>query len=186
MNFKYFYSFFTKFFLDKWGIYPIDYSQEMKRTDKLDNLQVAQNEPRSRNSKKGFSLVEMMVGSAVLTLVLAGSFSGLGQALLIQENVQSSNFATQLLQSEMDEIHLLNWSEISRLQGTGNFDPRTNFSTVPLRDYTCTRVVSTLGTTQKEIRLEVGWTDMRGKTHSQSYVTYYTKDGLFDYSYRAL
>jgi len=44
---------------------------------------------RSTQDKKGFSLVELMVGSTVLTLVLAGSFSGLGQALCISEVVQS-------------------------------------------------------------------------------------------------
>ena len=158
----------------------------MKRTKNKTGFTGEHIESRSIKSKRGFSLVELMVGSTVLTLVLAGSFSGLGQAFLIEENVQSSNFAVQLLQSEMDEIHLLNWNEISQLQGTGSFDPRKNFSTVPLRNYTCTRIVSSLGSTQKEIRLQVGWTDMRGRTHSQGYVTYYTKEGLFDYSYRAL
>lgn len=127
-----------------------------------------------------------MVGSAVLTLVLAGSFSGLGQALCISEVVQSSNFAAQLLQSEMDEIHLLQWSEVNSLEGTKSFDPRKNFSTVPLRDYSCTQIVSAKGGSQKEIRLIVEWTDLRGKRHSQEYVTYYTKEGLFDYSYRSL
>ena len=128
----------------------------------------------------------MMVGSTVLALVLAGSFSGLGQALLIEENVQSANFASQLLQSEMDDIHLMNWNEVSSLPGRGEFDPRKNFSTIPLRDYTCSRFVTSLGSAQKQIRLQVAWTDLRGRTHSQDYVTFYTKDGLFDYSYRSL
>ncbi len=140
----------------------------------------------STRVKKGFSLVDVMVGSTILTLVLAGAFSGLGQAICITEVVQSSNFATQLLQSEMDEIHLLQWDEVANLQGKDTFDPRKNFSTVPLRDYSCTRIVSSKGTSQKEIRLIVEWTDMRGKRHSNEYVTYYTKEGLFDYSYRSL
>ena len=141
---------------------------------------------RPTQDKKGFSLVELMVGSTILTLVLAGAFSGLGQALCISEVVQSSNFAAQLLQSEMDEIHLLQWDEVADLQGKDSFDPEKNFSTVPLRDYSCTRIVSSKGTSQKEIRLIVEWTDLRGKRHSREYVTYYTKEGLFDYSYRSL
>ncbi len=142
--------------------------------------------PFSIQQKKGFSLVELMVGSTVLALVLAGSFSGLGQALMIEENVQSSNFAAQLLQSEIDEIHLLNWTEISQLPRTGSFDPEKNFSKVPLRNSICTMTVTSKSSNQKEIRLQVGWTDMRGKSHSQDYVTYYTRNGLFDYSYRVL
>ncbi len=161
------------------------YGRRMKRIQKY-GLQKRREDRRSTQDKKGFSLVELMVGSTILTFVLAGAFSGLGQALCISEVVQSSNFATQLLQSEMDEIHLLQWDEVANLQGESNFDPRKNFSTVPLRDYSCTRIVSSKGTSQKEIRLIVEWTDLRGIRHSNEYVTYYTKEGLFDYSYRSL
>ena len=157
----------------------------MKRI-KNNGLKERRQDRCSTQDKKGFSLVELMIGSAVLTLVLAGSFSGLGQAICISEVVQSSNFAAQLLQSEMDEIHLLQWNEVAILEGTNSFDPRKNFSTVPLREYSCTRIVSPKGSFQKEIRLIVKWTDLRGKRHSQEYVTYYTKEGLFDYSYRSL
>ena len=156
------------------------------KTNKKTRIQQRRPGRRSTQDKKGFSLVELMVGSTVLTLVLAGSFSGLGQALCISEVVKSSNFAAQLLQSEMDEIHLLQWDEVDNLEGTSSFDPRKNFSTVPLRDYSCTRIISPKGSFQKEIRLIVGWTDLKGMPHNQEYVTYYTKDGLFDYSYRTL
>ncbi len=157
----------------------------MKRLEKY-GLSQERNESLSTQQKHGFSLVELMVGSTVLALVLAGSFSGLGQAMLIEENVQSANFASQLLQSEMDEIHLLNWTEVISIPAKGEFDPTKNFSTIPLRDYTCSRFVTSLGSSQKQFRLQVGWTDLRGRRHSQDYVTYYTKDGLFDYSYRSL
>ncbi len=157
----------------------------MKRIIKT-KIQATRAKRKSAQGKEGFSLVELMVGSTVLTLVLAGSFSGLGQALCISEVVQSSNFASQLLQSEMDEIHLMQWNEVNRLEGTSSFDPRKNFSSVPLRDYSCTRVISQKGSSQKEVRLTVGWTDLRGKPHNREYVTYYTKEGLFDYSYRTL
>ena len=78
---------------------------------------------RSRRGRNGgFSLVEFMVGSGVMTLVLAGCFSGIGQAIVISENVESSNFATQILQSEIDEIHTMQWSEIEQLSNQGAFN----------------------------------------------------------------
>ncbi len=157
----------------------------MKRMNKI-GLRQERSNSHSAQNKKGFSLVELMVGSTALALVLAGSFSGLGQAMLIEENVHSSNFASQLLQSEMDEIHLMNWTEVSNLSGKGTFNPEKTFSSIPLRSPSYTRIVSSLGSSQKQIRLQVAWTDLRGKSHSQDYVTFYTKDGLFDYSYRAL
>ncbi len=134
----------------------------------------------------GFSLVEFMVGSGVMTLILAGCFSGIGQAIVICENVKSSNFAAQILQSEIDEIHNMQWSEIEQLSNQGAFNPHAYFSTIPLRDYSCQRFINSVGSNQKEIRLIVGWIDLRGRSHHREYVTYYTKDGLFDYSYRAI
>ena len=158
-----------------------------------------------RSAKKkspGFSLVEFMVGSGVMTLVLdftlhnmgtmpgcsfrSFCFSGLGQALQISENVKSGNFAAQILQSEMGEIHTLQWNEVNQLPSTGNFDPKAYFSIIPLRDYSCQRSITDLGSLQKEIRLTVSWTDLKGLSHDREYVTYYTKDGLYDYTYRAL
>ncbi len=135
--------------------------------------------------KRGFSLVEFMVGSGVMTVVLAGCFSGILQAILISENVKSSNFAAQILQSEMDEVHNLQWDEVDALPAQETFDPTQYFSSIPLRDYSCTRQVSTLSADQKEVRLTVSWTDLKGKSHDRHYVTYYTKNGLYDYNYRA-
>ena len=139
-----------------------------------------------RGENGGFPLVEFMVGSGVMTLVLAGCFSGIGQAIVISENVESSNFATQILQSEIDEIHTMQWSEIEQLSNQGTFNPEAYFSTIPLRDYSCQRLINSVGSNQKEIRLIVEWVDLRGRSHNREYVTYYTKDGLFDYSYRSI
>lgn len=58
---------------------------------------------------KGFTLVEMMMGVSVLTVILAGCFSALGQALVVSENAEQTNFVTELLQCEMNQIQTLNW-----------------------------------------------------------------------------
>ena len=158
----------------------------MKSKSRNSNDSTFQGVGQHSGKKKGFSLVEFMVGSGVMTLVLAGYFSGIGQALLISENVKSGNFAAQILQSEMDEIHTLQWDEVDQLPSSGNFDPKAYFSIIPLRDYSCQRSITDLGSFQKEIRLAVSWTDLKGISHNREYVTYYTKDGLYDYTYRAL
>ena len=141
---------------------------------------------KSIEEKEGFSLVEFMIGAGVMTLVLAGCFSGIGQALLISENVKSGNFAAQILQSEMDEIHTLQWNEVDQLPGSGYFNPKLYFPIIPLRDYICQRTVTDFWGLQKEIRLTVSWRDLKGLSHDREYVTHYTKDGLYDYTYRAL
>ena len=150
-------------------------------------MHLFQKEIKSRYSlsKRGFSLVEAMMGASVLTLVLAGCFSGLGQALLISENVKSYDYASQLLQSEMESVRSLQWDEVDSL-GSGSFDPSVYFTNNPMRDMDCQRILSDKNAWQKEIRLSVTWNDFRGISHSREYVSYYTKEGLSDYYYRAL
>ncbi len=140
---------------------------------------------RTERKKGGFSLVEAMMGAGVLTLVLAGCFNGLGQSILISENVKSYNFSAQLLQCEMETVRALQWDEVASL-GNGSFDPTVYFTNVPLRDYSCQRLISNKGSDQKEIRLTVTWKDLRGISHSREFVSYYSKEGLSDYYYRAL
>ena len=149
--------------------------------------QLPQKDSKSRyaQSKRGFSLVEAMMGAGVLTMVLAGCFSGLGQALLMSENVRSYDFASQLLQSEMESVRSLQWAEVDSL-GSGSFDPSVYFTDNPMRDISCQRVISDKNAWQKEIRLSVTWKDFKGISRSREFVSYYSKEGLSDYYYRAL
>ena len=68
-----------------------------------------------------------------MTLVLAGSLVEPGQAIVISENVESSNFATQILLRLM-KFTTMHWSEIEQLSNQGAFNPEAYFSTIPLRD----------------------------------------------------
>ena len=137
---------------------------------------------------KAYSLVELMMGTTLLTVVLAGTFSALGQALFLSEKVQHSNFVSELLQSELNEVNNYNWNSIGNLPASGSFDPTDYFSIIPLKNYACTRTVQNHPTysNMKEIRLTVTWVDMKGKTHSRELVSYYSKGGINDYYYEAL
>lgn len=140
------------------------------------------------HKKRGYSLVELMIGATLLTVVLAGTFSALGQALFLSEKVQHSNFVTELLQSELNEVNNYNWDRIITLPASESFDPAKYFSDIPLKNYTCTRTVVNHPTysNMKEIRLTVTWDDMRGKSYSRELVSYYAKGGMNDYNYEAL
>ena len=134
----------------------------------------------------GFTLVELMMGLAVMTAILAGCFNLLGQALLASERAQDFDFVSQLLQSEMESLRTLQWRQLQQLPSAGTFNPKSYFSIVPLRDYDCRRIITQRSGLQKEVRLRVRWTDMKGSRQSREYVSYFTKDGLYDYNYRAL
>ena len=134
----------------------------------------------------GYSLVELLVGSGALTMVMAGMFGALGQATGLVENVRSASFATQTLQLEMDEILFMQWDEIEAMGENSTFDPGTYFSEVPLRNATCARTITNLDPNMKEIRLSVSWQDLHGMDHNREFVTYYSKNGLYDFDYTSL
>ncbi len=137
---------------------------------------------------RGFSLVEMMIGTSVLAVILAGCFGALGQALVISENAKQSNFVTELLKCEMNQIQTLNWQALNKLPKKGAFDPKTYFSDIPLINYTCQRQVKNHVTIAdlKEIRLVITWNDIKSKTRTRELMTYYSKLGLNDNHYEAL
>ena len=126
------------------------------------------------------------MGSSVLTLVLAGCFMGIGQAMIITENMRSSNFAAQVLEAEMENLRTGTWDDIAGMRESTTFRPSRYFTDVPLRDYRCTRSITSQGDSLKEIRLSVSWTDLKGVSHSRQTVTYYARNGLNDYFYRTI
>ena len=145
-----------------------------------------ENKKRFR-SRRGHSLVECMVGTGVMTVVLAGTFSAVGQGMLMSDGVKSEEVAIQVLQTEMENLRTLSWNEIDRLQRRGKFDPSTSFPDFPFTNYRCERIVTPKGDSQKEIRLIFSWSATRGRrTNQREFVSYFTKGGLYDFNYRAL
>jgi hypothetical protein len=127
-----------------------------------------------------------MMGTSVLTLVLAGCFAGMGQAMVLSENVKSSNFAAQALEAEMESLRTKTWDEINAMRETTRFRSSRYFGTVILRDGLYTRSITAQSDTMKEIRLSVTWTDLKGISHTRQSVTYYARNGLSDFFYRAI
>ncbi len=137
--------------------------------------------------KKGYSLVEVMMGTGVMTVVLAGTFSAVGQGMLMSDGVKSEEVAIQVLQTEMEDLRTLSWEEIDRLPRRSRFDPMEHFSDFPFSNYNCHRIITPVNDSQKEIRVVFSWSPTKGrKTNRREFVSYFTKGGLYDFSYRAL
>ena len=132
-----------------------------------------------REKQGGFTLAELLVGTAANLLVIAGLFSALGQGIIYSENARSLDFVTQLLDVEMDEIQVLSWTEINALSPSASFDPHAYFAQVPLRQYECIREVTDESAGLKKINLIVSWHDLRGLEHSRNSVTFLTENGVY-------
>jgi prepilin-type N-terminal cleavage/methylation domain-containing protein len=137
------------------------------------------------SSQKGFSLVELMIGTMVIGLVLISSLAGLSTGYRMIESARDYTRSTQILQSEMEDLRTLNWTDLSSFPSWATFTPSEQFSSAYNNKYTCYRYIWTRKADQLGVRLYVVWYSPNGKYLWRSFDTYFTKEGINDYYYRS-
>ncbi|MGJ3243818.1 MAG: hypothetical protein ACFE0O_12820 [Opitutales bacterium] len=146
--------------------------------------------PRQSKEKarSGFSLFETVMGTAVMSLVLAGVFSGLTQAAHLTDRARSEQFVTQVLQNEIVELKAESWNTISSLSSV-TYDYRDTQShlekyftdPVPVLNLTYNRSVESLNAgKQRRITIEMEWVTMAGQKLSREIAFTYTQGGVYD------
>jgi prepilin-type N-terminal cleavage/methylation domain-containing protein len=134
--------------------------------------------------KSGFTLVEVMCALTVLILVFLSSMAAVTIGFRLLEDARLSTLSSQVLQSEMENLRLKNWTQLSALPASGSFTVETNLNTASFNRFTCSRAISDVRADLKEVSLQLSWRSMDGRLHTRRYVTYIAKEGLNDYYYR--
>lgn len=116
---------------------------------------------------------------------------------------RGSTMASQIIQSEMERVRMMSWTNISTLStatdidapfpagspaGVEMFDGATNFSSNAnvAGKYTITRTVtpdSTRPSDVMNITIAVTWLGYDNRRHTRSFRSMYAKNGLYDYYY---
>jgi type II secretory pathway pseudopilin PulG len=138
--------------------------------------------PRGR--RDAFTLVEVMAAMTVLILVMMSSIAAMTIGFRLLEDARLSTLASQVLQSEMENIRLKNWTQLSEIPETGAFTVDSNLLSASFSKFTCTRSVTDLHTDMKQVAVSLSWKSMDGRPHTRRYVTYVGRNGLNDYYYR--
>ncbi|MDQ8201652.1 type II secretion system protein [Pelagicoccus sp. SDUM812003] len=153
--------------------------------------------PPLTSRRRGFTLVEMMVGLVCVGIVLTAAFASATQTLRMQEVSRDYTRVAQILQSQLEDIRTWNWSDLETFQAEtgGNMQVVTldgEFMDAFGSRYTCERQVRDRkdenGLTvsgQKEIVVKVTWQSNDGKVNTKSAACWYTEGGLHDYYYRS-
>lgn len=137
---------------------------------------------------RGMTLVEVMMAASVLMLGILSSLFALQSGFQMIDTARKTTLASQILQSEVENLRLKNWSQIDALPASETLaveDIDDSFSTVS-HLFSCTRTVSQVRTNLKRVILVVQWTSYDGRTLTRQYETYFGKNGLNDYYYRTL
>ena len=132
--------------------------------------------------RRAFSLAEVMVASTVLVLGVSGALVTLQRSLTSIAQARQLDAASQLMQTELERLRLLNWNQLQSLQDSG----RTAVATPVGGDFarfTCERQIRDLREGMKEITLVAFWGGLDGRAHTARLVTRYSRSGLNDYFY---
>jgi len=120
----------------------------------------------------------------IMSLVFVSSIAALTIGFRVLEDSRMSTLASQVLQSEMENLRLKNWSQISALPASEPFTIDTTLDSTNFQKFTCTRRITDVRADLKQITLVVQWNAMDGKSRVRRYLTYMGENGLNDYYYR--
>lgn len=101
---------------------------------------------------------------------------------------RGTTLASQIIQSEMERLRMMSWTNITALPAKEAFDGATYFSSNPdiAGKYTITRTITddaTRPTEVKDMTVYVTWLSYDGRSHTRSFTAKYAKNGLYDYFY---
>lgn len=131
---------------------------------------------------RAFTLLEVMVAATVLLFGLVSSITALQQGFQAVDTARQLTFASQLMQTEIEQLRLKSWAQLQALQDSGATAVPVTGGTATGR-FTCTRAISDLKTDMKQITVTATWSGYDGRPHTARLVTQYSKSGLNDYFY---
>jgi hypothetical protein len=128
--------------------------------------------------------MEIMIAMTVLLLVFMSALAGLTIGFRMLEEARTSTLASQVLQSEIENLRLKNWTQLSAMPATEPFSVEVDTTLSGFPNFVCTRSIYTVQSDMKEAVLTVAWTAKDGRARSRRYITYLAKGGINDYFYR--
>ncbi len=126
-----------------------------------------------------FTLVEVMVASLVLVFGIVSAISAMQSGVRAMDRTRKLALATQVLQTEMEQLRLKSWTQLDALAGTSTFTPDSAASGASA--FTCTRRITSPKSDMKEITLTADWRGSDGRPQTAKLITRYGKNGLNDY-----
>lgn len=138
------------------------------------------------NPKAGYTLMEVMIATFLVVIIFAGGFGALLQGNKLIEISRDETRASQVLQSEIEELRAYNWDALIALNAESKYSPQASFTDAYATRYTVKRTIATRSSTQKRVTIQVFWTDNGGTEHMREYITLVTKEGLYDFYYRTI
>lgn len=149
-----------------------------------------------RRRSRGFTILEVALAATVMALGISSSMIAMQTGFKALDVARDTTLASQILQSEMERIRLMAWSNtattaidsITELPASEEVSLAAMFSssTALAEKFRVVRTVEP-GSYRTEyvryITISVTWRSFDGRTHTRSFRSMYAKNGLYDYYY---
>jgi Tfp pilus assembly protein PilV len=144
--------------------------------------------PRRGRRNQAFTIIELALATFCLAIGIGTAVIAMQTGFRHLDLARGTTLAAQIMQSEMERIRMMSWTGVTALAATETFDGATNFttSTRVTGKYRVTRTRTpdtTRPTEVMNIGLSVAWNTYDGRSHTRSFNSIYTKNGLYDYYY---
>jgi Tfp pilus assembly protein PilV len=148
-----------------------------------------------RRSVRAVTILEVMVAVMVLALTITSSLQVLGSGLRAMDTARYSTLAGQILQSQMEKLRLMNWSQLQNVEGintpftadVGTSSTSSSGGSVvtsnQVKNFSCIQTIQADSTYSNmiDIKLTASWSGMDGINHSRTYYTQYSQHGISDF-----
>jgi prepilin-type N-terminal cleavage/methylation domain-containing protein len=142
---------------------------------------------------KGFTLIEVMMAAAVMSLSLVGMIQVIVSGSEMLDMSRRQTIAMQIIHGQIDNVRLSDWSTVNAYSSprTVNVDSADQSSNISYgfvfgsnlpgisRGFQCTRTISTVRTDLLQITFTVTWRSSTGRTYQRTGSTYYGNNGLY-------
>jgi hypothetical protein len=154
---------------------------------------------RGLRGTEGFTIIEIVIATCVLTLVIGTSLTVLGRGFATLDSARCFSTASQIMQSELEHMRLTDWGNGTSGAGSGTtgvtaYSKSRTPLTIDADHYAGSvgarmKLYRTAGDVHELapndriiwIKLEIEWTSHDGQPLSRSYTTYYGYKGLYDF-----
>jgi Tfp pilus assembly protein PilV len=143
---------------------------------------------RSRRDflRAGFTIMEVAMATFVMAFGISTSIIAMQAGYKQIDLARGTTIASQIVQSEMERLHMMSWTMITALSPSESFDGSTYFSSNPdvAGKYTITRTVTPNADTNiRDLSVSVRWQTYDGRWHTRNFSAIYARNGLYDYFY---
>lgn len=132
---------------------------------------------RSQHGYAGFTLLEVMISTAIMAFVLVSTMAIIGRTSQYIQDLRSQALSSQILQQRIEELRSMNWSQITNLPATFTSSIDTNGAYGKILT---TSNYQYFGTTATVVRVTATttWTNRQSIAVSNSMTTLISNGGL--------